>query len=305
MTSSVSHKLFIVPETVYGVTPVTPAFVEIPITGCTLGLTKNTIQSNTIRSDRQIADFRDGTQQTGGDINCELQFDALDDLIEAALCGTWAANVLEVDTARRSFTVLREFTDLTAAEKPFEIYTGVEIINMALQVSTDAAVTANFTTLGKGVVSSGTAPSGATFTAAAAGNVFDSFTGSLTEGGAALGVATELGLTLENGSEARFVIGSNQTIQPKIGNSNLTGQLGAYFEDHNLLDKFYLGTKSSVAVTLEDPAGNAYTIEVPKIHFTGGQPDVEGSSDIILSMPFQALLDSAAGTNLKITRAAA
>ncbi|WP_440055508.1 phage tail tube protein [Pseudoalteromonas sp. T1lg65] len=304
MSQSTSHKFYLVEETEYGVTPASAQFVEVPITGTTLGLTKNTSQSNTIRSDRQISDFRDGTQQIGGDIKAELQWQAIDMLLAAAVCGNWESNKLKSGTQRRSFSILRHFTTLSAADKPYQLYRGIELNNINIQLGTEGVTTATFSAVGKSVEALSELPAGASLTATPAAPAVDTFNGQVMEGGENLAIATELGFTLENGIEPRFVIGSSETIRPSIGLSNLTGTLGVYFENHALLEKFFSGEKSNIGFSMADPEGNEYIVTVPNLKYTGGQPDVEGTGAIIVSLPFQGLLSEAEGTNLIIERRA-
>ncbi len=76
----------------------------------------------------------------------------------------------------------------------------------------------------------------------------------------------------------------------------------AYFENSRLLDKFITETASSLTFQVQDPSANSYTFTLPNIKYTGGQPDVSGEGPITLAMPFQALYDATAQTNLKIER---
>ena len=57
------HSMALVAESVAGTTPATPVFTPIRQTGTTLALTKETIQSQELRADRQIADMRHGNKQ--------------------------------------------------------------------------------------------------------------------------------------------------------------------------------------------------------------------------------------------------
>lgn len=70
-----------------------------------LTLAKDTYQSNEIRSDRQIADFRHGVKRVTGGVSGELSPATYGDFFEAALRGTWAAAV----TASQS-----DFTSVSA-----------------------------------------------------------------------------------------------------------------------------------------------------------------------------------------------
>ena len=68
------HSMALVAETEAGTTPATPDFTPIRQTGTTLALTKEALQSNELRADRQIADMRHGNKQVGGDISTELSY---------------------------------------------------------------------------------------------------------------------------------------------------------------------------------------------------------------------------------------
>ena len=387
MSDSSRHSLHAILETDYGVTPATPEFKTVRHTGTTLGLTKQTMISEELREDRQIADFRHGNKQAGGDIMGEMSYGTYDDFLQAALLGAWAvkaapytaatisaaaadnsindsANGLPVLTAgdkvtiagftgtvgnnragatvvsstvsklvisggvalvddaagesvtittltqvlkagvtRRSFSVLRHFSDLGAGAKGYHLFTGVEFSKLGLNVGVNAITKATFTTVGQDFAApSDTAPASSTYVAANTNEVMDSFTGELLEGGTSIGIVTELSSTLENGIEPRFVIGSDKTIRPSIGRSNLTGQVTAYFEDETLLEKFLNETVSSLVYNLNDRAGNGYRVTYPRIKYNGGQPDTQGQGAITLACPFQALYDATTGTNIIIEK---
>lgn len=429
MADASRHKLYAVLEADYGVTPANPEFFGLRHTATTLGLAKGSQLSEELRADRQIADFRHGTKQVGGDISFELSFASFDPILEAVLCGTWApaaiggavaasgvltldtqpdaadtlvlgavtyafvlaanfdtaneiaigaslaatqANVraailgtdginsanpdatigifsgdeatvtalapgldgnsidssisatggnafgagtltgglavgaaldtLNAGTVRRSFSILRVFEDMANDAKRFHLYTGCEFNTLQLSVTPDGMVTGSFSVIGREPTLADAAPTGTVLGALPTSRVFNGFGGSVSEGGNAIAVATEIGFTLENGIEPRFVIGDDKTIRPSIGRSNLSGTLGAWFEDAALIGKFYDEENSSLDFTLTDPDGDSYRVTIPNISFTGGQPDVSGQAAIPLSIPFQGLLGTALATNLRIVK---
>ena len=393
MSDAARHAAYFVPEAVYGTTPENPAFQRIRHTGTTLGVQRGNLQSEELRPDRQINDFRLGVVTVAGDISTELSFGSLDAMLEAVLLGTWTpkatknattlsaqasddsfndsasgfitagfqvgdritvsgftgdvgnngtflvANVaagklivtdlsgdpvvliddaagesvtietvetvLKAGTQRRSFSVLRHFTDIAASGdgKPYHLFNGVEFNTLALAINPTAIVTATFGAMGRqGVAPSNTAPAGSTFTAPGSAAPLDSFTGELKEGGSVLGIVTEFTANLDNGMEARNVVGSKFTLRPSIGRSNLTGSATVYFEDASILSKFIDETETSFSIELPDGAGNSYIFEFPRIKFTSGQPDVSGQGSITLSMPFQGLFDSIKESNIVIRK---
>lgn len=309
MSDGSRHSMAFVPEVVYGTTPANPVFKPIRHTGTSLGLSKNALQSEELRSDRMIADLRHGSRQVGGDIEFEFSYASFDDLLEAATMGTWAVDTpavgsdqLECGTVRRSFTIERYFADLLAADNPWHRFTGCEFSGMELQINADAMVTGKFSVLGRDLALGGAVLAGSVYDPATASVPFDSFTGTLSEGGVAIAVVTEISLKLDNGYDPRFVVGDKRTIRPSVKRSNVSGSVTAFFETSALLNKFINETESAIEFDLVDLAGNKYTFELPRIKYTGGQPDVKGEGPITLSMPFQALLDSVSGTNMLITR---
>ncbi len=58
IANGAQHSLHFVAESTYGTTPSSPTWTPIPHTGTTLGITKDGIESEKLRGDRQIEDFR-------------------------------------------------------------------------------------------------------------------------------------------------------------------------------------------------------------------------------------------------------
>lgn len=300
------HNMEYVAESSYGVTPATPAMTPLRHNTTSLGLSKDSFQSQELRSDRQISDFRHGNKQVGGDIVGELSFGTYDDLLEAALGGTWATDTpiagtdqLKVGTTLGSFTVRRRFTDISQVQ----VFTGVQFTGVSLTVN-DQITSLTLNTLGRGMSTSDIA--GATLDAASTTSPFSGLdVGSINEGGVSIAAITEISLSLDNGLQAAFALGSPETTEPTYGRSNLTGTVTAYFQNQTLLDKFLNETESSIDFTVTDGAGNDLKFTIPRIKYSGGQPDVGGEGAIFLTMPFQALLDDTTSTNLIIERTAA
>lgn len=386
MADGSRHSLYAVEEVTAGTTPNNPALDLVRITGTTLGLNKDSLQSEEIRSDRQIADFRLGANQVAGDINFELSCGSFDQFLEAVLASAdWAApadtgattldatatgyeraagsfltdgfrvgmlveasgyvgsgfNGLSVITAvdaltmdttplsgthgvevgggdeqivaadaitggteRRAFTLVRHFADILTADKPYHILRGVEMNTLQLTIAANSMITGTLSVMGRSMeVSEDLTGLGVpTYNPASTTSPLDSFTGTLQEGGTIIAVITEITLNLQNGLEPRFVVGSKDSIDPSIARSNLTGQVTAYFENSALLDKFINETDSDIVFSLPDGDGNLQRYTIPRIKYTGGQPDVQGEGPVTLAMPFQALLDTTEGSNIRIER---
>jgi hypothetical protein len=300
IANGAQHSLHYVAETTYGTTPSTPSFKPLPHTGTSLGLTKDGIESEKLRGDRQVEDFRHGNKSVSGDITGELEYGAFDDLMEAVFCGTWTSDVLKTGTTRRSFTIERKFGDLATPE--YHRHTGCEINTFGLSVSPNSMVTATFGVVGKDLALATSIVTGATYADDVGNTPFDSFTGSITEGGSAIATVTALELNIENGLEPLFTVGSQTTSRPSIGKSRATGTLTTYFESKALYEKFLNETASSISLTLTDLDGNDYLIELGNVKYNSGQPDVSGEGTITVAMEFVALYDSTDASNIVITR---
>ena len=303
IANGAQHSLHFVAETTYGTTPSTPTWTPCPHTGTTLALTKDAIESEKLRGDRQVEDFRHGNKSIGGDISCELEYGAFDNLLEAALGGSWTSDVLKTGTTRRSFTFERKFGDLDTPE--FHRYTGCEINSMALSVAPNQMIGLTFGIVGKDIALATSEVASSTYSADAGETPFDSFTGSITEGGSTIAVVTALELTLENGLEPLFSVGSQTTSQPAIGKSRVTGSLTTYFDSKALYEKFVNETSSSIQLTLTDVDGNDYIIDIGNVKYNSGQPDVAGEGPVTIAMDFVGLYDSSDASNIVITRSTA
>lgn len=303
IANGAQHSLHYVAESTYGTTPSIPTWTPLPHTGTTLAITKDAIESEKLRGDRQVEDFRHGNKSVSGDITGELEYEAFDDMLEAALCGTWTTDVLKAGTTRRSFTFERKFADLATPE--YHRYTGCEVNSIALSVSPNAMIGLTIGVIGKDLTTNTTQVASSTYSADVGNSPFDSFTGSITEGGSAIATVTALEMTLENGIEPLFSIGSQTTNRPSIGKSRVSGTLTTYFESKALYDKFLNETSSSIALTLTDLSGNDYLIEFGNVKYNSGQPDVSGEGAVTIAMEFVGLYDATDASNIVITRTAA
>jgi hypothetical protein len=303
IANGAKHSLHYIAESTYGTTPSTPTFTPLPHTGTTLALSKDAIESEKLRGDRQIEDFRHGNKSIGGDVSAELEYGAFDDILEAVMCGTWSTNVLKSGTTRRSFTLERKFADLATPE--FHRYTGVEFNSLSLSIAPNSMVSASISVVGKDLALATAEIASSTYSADIGNTPFDSFTGSITEGGSSIATVTSLDVNIENGLEPLFSVGSDTTNRPSIGKSRVSGSLVTYFDSKALYEKFINETASEIVCTLTDVSGNSLEIDIPNVKYNSGQPDVSGEGAVTVSMDFVALYSSSDASQLVITRTAA
>jgi hypothetical protein len=369
-----------IPEATWGTTPGTPQMLTLRRTTDSLGLKKSTFQSGELRTDRQIAGFKHGNFNAGGDIGFEWSYDSQQDFMESAFFSAFAITYnltgksIAVDQSAKTFTmvaggftaagvevgdkiVTSGFTEtgnngtftvttqtdtvltcsaatglvteagggneaVTTTQKRLKtgvtqkslsverqhaditkcmVFTGLVVGGMKLSLKPNAIVTGGFSTVAQDLVVND-APLDATPTAAPTGMPFDAFTGTITEGGSAIAIATGLELSLENALNPRYVLFDEAPTAIIEGRSNVTGTLTAYFDTETLMEKFINETASSLKLTLLDTAGVGYRITLPRIVYGDAAAPVSGEGDIIVSLPFQAIVDPTTNTNIYIDR---
>ena len=294
-----SHGLRYVAETTKGTTPSTPTMTKLRHEGCSLGVTKDNFQSNEIRDDRQISGLTHGVVSPGGSIDFELSYGEYDTLLEMAAFGEWDANVLKAGTTVKSATFERAFADIVK----YAAFSGCMVDTFSLSVPSNNKVTGSFSLQGMGANAISGTPLDADPVASQTNTPFNTFDGTIKEGGATIAYVTSLDLSLANSLDPATVVGNDSIVDITPGRSNLTGTVSAFFESEDMLNKFLDETESSLEFTLGDGSTKSYTFLIPCIKYTsGGDINVSGEGRISLSMGFQALYDSSEDTNLKITR---
>ncbi len=298
------HGTRYVREADFGVVPPSPRLRSLRHTSNSLLLGRDSFTSNELRPDGQVSDLRLGNRRVSGEVGIEFSFGEYDDFLAAALRSEWRreADGREMLTAGAEavfFTIERWFDDLGRSQYA----TGCRVDTLKLSVATNAMVTGGLGFLGRDLAFAA-APLDPDPAPGRTARPFDGFSGRLREGGADNAVVTSLELNLDNGLEPAFVIGDDTAPTLIEGRINLTGTLTAYFDGRDLLDKFAAETPSSLVFTLGDGVRESYVFTLPLIKYTGGDNPAEGPGPVLLTMPFQALYDPAAGTNIMIERIA-
>lgn len=302
MANGSRHAAYYIAEATYGTTPATPTMAAIRHTTLDLGMDKDTIQSAELRSDRNLVDFRMGQNKCGGSFGMEVLNDVgFEDFIAAVFGSDWSTGILVNGTTRKSFSMLRYFGDLGAGNKPYHLLTGVEFASCDLTIPTSGIATASFETIGKTYTPGESTPTGAVLSSPTTTSAMDSFTGTVKEGGSAIGVITEAKIKFDNNMARRFVIGSKDTLRPSEGRFSATGSITAYYESAVMLDKFLNGTASSLQIQLSNGT-ESLTLDLPNIKYTGGRVAVNDDGPITLNLPFQAIYDNTTLGAAKFTR---
>lgn len=297
-------RLAIIKETVYGTTPTTPVFRKLRYTGDSLKHNRQNITSNEIRPDRNVADLVQVAGGAEGAVNFELSYGAFDDLIAAALCGSWNADKVKNGVEKHSFTLEKTYEQGTTDS--FIRFTGAMVNTMSLNVAVQEIVTGSFGFMGKGGSVGTSIIAGATYTDSVTNDVMNAGVNFANLAITGAGSPNLTGLTLEINNNARLqpVVGSIDSLGVGLGRCEITGTATMYFENKDAYELFLAGTATDLSFDLTKD-GNTYTFTIPKLKFSDGDVPVPGNDqDVILTLPFQGLFDPTLGATLEIERTA-
>lgn len=285
-------------EEVAGAIPATPAWKPIRFVSAGLTPSINQVTTAEMNQYRQQQASRGGTYSVAGDIAVELSFASFDDLIQAAMQGTWTNDVLKIGKVERSFAILERHTDIGVDY----VYHGCCVGTMAISAPLNAPVGVTFSMIGtkaeKYVV-----PVGSTFVAPTDTDIMITTNLALNEGGVAVGYATEWSVNLANGMEALFALGSREAFDISNGVAVVTGTMSAYLIDAILWDKVLNETATAHIIEFKE-GPDSYTLTLPKVRYTQGQKQTSGSGAIIPQYTVSAGYDSTLGTTMMIERSA-
>jgi hypothetical protein len=294
--------LSFIAETAFGTTPSTPTFANLPFNTHSLDLTKDRVEGNEIQADRMPRVDRHGNKQAGGSIEVDLRKGDFDGLFESAFLNTYSTNVLKIGTTPKYFS----FEDAANDIAQFRLFTGMAVSTLNVSIAPNQMVTGTFDLVGKTMTQAGTtASTGGAPTASSTNAPFDSYSGTITDGGSGLAIVTSLDFSLTNSFAPTFVIGSDSAQQLEFGRAVVEGTMTVYYEDETLINKFLNETESSLSVSVDDPTGaSTYTFEFPRVKYNGAAVPVQNPASRLITIPFVALYDTTEGTNLKLTRSA-
>ncbi len=298
-----------VPEATYGVTPATPTFRELRVTGGGLKLNKSTVVSDERRADRNVSDLIQTGQDWAGDFNAELSYGSFDDILEALLMGTWTTNVLKNGTTAKSFTV--EETRKVAGTPLYARWSGTRINSGKIGVTNRSKMTFDFNAMATAETLATAIVTGATYTAASTRPVFNASEAvsglSLTGTGlTATPRVKSLSFDIANNLRTRPVVGSKLSAELGSGRFEVSGTAEVYFESHELYQAILDHGFGAFAFTAGFTTAEKYSFLLPKCVFGNGNVTAGGGNDdVMVSLPFQAVYDSTEACTLKIARAVA
>lgn len=287
-------------ETAFGTTPTTPTFAYLPFNTHSIDLSKDRVEGNEIQSDRMTRVDRHGNKQAGGSVEVDLRKGDFDEFIESAFFSSFSTDVVKIGTTPKYFTIEDAAEDISQ----YRTFTGMAVSGMSVSIAPNQMVSTTFDMVGKDMTQAATtASTGGTPTAASSNQPFDSYSGTISDGGSAVSIVTSIDFSIQNSLAPTFVVGSDAAQSLEYGRAVVEGTMTVYYEDATLINKFLNETESTIEVSVDDPTGaNSYTFLFPRVKYNGASVPVQNPQSRLITMPFVGLYDATEGTNIKLTR---
>jgi hypothetical protein len=287
-------------ETTFGTTPATPTFATLPFNTHSLDVTKDRVEGNEIQADRMPRVDRHGNKQAGGSIEVDLRKGDYDAFLESAFLNSFSTNTLKIGTTPKYFSIEDAANDISQ----FRLFTGMSVSTLNVSIAPNQMVTATFDMVGKtGTQAATTGSTGGAPTASSSNAPFDSYSGTIEDGGSAISIVTSIDFSVTNSLAPTFVVGSDSAQQLEFGRAVIEGTMTVYYEDAALINKFLNETESSIEVSVNDPSGaSAYTFLFPRVKYNGASVPVQNPQSRLITLPFVSLYDTTENSNLVLTR---
>jgi hypothetical protein len=292
--------LAFIAESTFGTTPSSPTFAKLPINSHSLDLTKDRVEGNEIQADRMPRVDRHGNTQAGGSIEADLRKGDFDALFESAFQSAYATNTLKVGTTPKFFTMEDAANDIAQ----FRLFKGLGVSTMSVSIAPNQMVTGSFEMVGKSMTqAAATGSTGGAPTASSTNQPFDSYSGTISDGGSSIAIVTSIDFSITNSLAPTFVVGSDSAQQLEVGRAVVEGTMTVYYQDAVLINKFLNETASAIIVSVDDPTGsNAYTFTFPNVKYNGASVPLQNPQSRLITMPFVSLYDATLNTNLQLVR---
>lgn len=192
-----------------------------------------------------------------------------------------------------SFAIEHWHSDVSVSE----LFLGCKLNQLDLNLPPTGMSTIASAFMGKDVTKAASAYY-TTPTAETETNIKAAINGIMTAEGTSIAVLTGISITVNGNMSAEPVIGSNTYAGISAGRVLVSGQVTALFENDDLLDYFLNEEEVSLMVALAGgsaAAADFLTFALPRVKFGGADKD-DGDKQLIQTLPFTALLNTAGGT---------
>lgn len=266
-------------------------WLEVPYTTHSLNLSKQEIESNTQRADREVSDVRHGQRNAAGQIACELRYAdaAMELLMQSAMFNPFASNEVQIGTTRTFLSAEDWGVDVSRGR----LFTGLEATRMAVSIRPNQMATVTFDMAGRDMATLSAVASGTTPTAPTTNGPMDSFSGAIYDAipmsGAELNIVTSLDFQVDNGIQATSVVGDSRAPFQEFGRGRVTGTVTVYYRDNIWIDRFLNETEVPLLCQVADALGNDYIYYFPRVKYNGADAPVQNEQSRTITLPFRAL----------------
>lgn len=198
-----------------------------------------------------------------------------------------------------SYTFEEWYSDIAQSE----VYTGVKVNSLAVQLPATGLATVDFGFVGKDLTQKGTAQYFTSPTAQGTTGVLAAVNGVMLVNGAPVALVTSADMSIERATENAQAVGSNSIAEIFTGRIRASGNLSVYFQDAQFRDYFDAETPVSIVFTMTQDntaASNAISITLPKVKLGSFQRE-DQELGIVAQTSFTALLNDVTTAGLEGT----
>lgn len=290
-------------EPSFGELATPPAFKLLRITSSGLKTVKSTVESDEIRADGNITDLMLGGYDVSGDVGGELSYGAWDDIFAAAFKNDWTGDALT--NAMRTKSLLFEEMLEAGENDLFSRFNGCMINKLSFSIQPKKPITMTASVMGRSEVTGTAELADATYAPAPTKSVMAAPRGvaSLAVAGSTFRVRS-MTLDINNNLRTRESIDDLYSAEFGKGSVQVTGSIEAYFESNEVYQRALDHESAAITAVLGRVAGEKYKIEIPKAVLGDvSKGERRKNTDVMMTLPFQGVLDPASGCSVRMTRA--
>lgn len=288
----------IIAETTFGTTPTATATrYELPlgVDAALLTAAATTIASPTKRPNRASNGSRRGMVNPEGSLDIRFQRHAfMDILLQSALSGTFATNVLKAGTTDSSFSIIHKL-----APDMYKTFAGNMVTGFSISTSGNEEVSSSWNLIGASVTNSATDSALAVTAITGTTEFIASEVQSISVAGQTLAVAQiDFETTLDR--TRRPVVGSNVGLAFGVNGLRDTTITVRAYRESLAIDSAITGLAQPVSFDIGG-TGSGYRFQAPAAY---GDIPVDSMSDgsAFVTITFKPGYDATAGTDLVITK---
>jgi hypothetical protein len=289
----------------------------LPFVSETLKLSRNLIDSKTLRGSRNPRQPAMGNREVAGDITVE--FDPYMGKMLYNLMGTFStkgaspySHTFTVSDLPGGMTIEKGFLNLDTPQ--YFQYRGCKVNSAKWSFKPEGYIETVFSMMGAAMtITAATLQANASdwssSTTATYGSGFTGFEATIKEGGTALGIVTQLDLNVENNLDGSVYVinGTGQRYSMPEGLVKVSGTATALFDSMTQFNKALNNQSTSLQITLTHgtgagSAGNEMVdFWIDELVFEPNSPVISGPGGIMVELPFTGFYQSgASGSSFKI-----